>query len=163
MPLSAAQQQALQDAHKLLSDAGITTGLLDDIAAPPPSEPSVDSGFLALAYQPTEAIPFSASEISRSMHHLNRQTILTHIVEHPLGAIVEYPQTTANDHEAIVHWFVIDAQCFTHPKGNFQYSLGDSHGGHDNIKCGTLLIDKQGRPVPCNHLRTSCEHMAKLD
>ncbi|KAG1788472.1 uncharacterized protein HD556DRAFT_1245206, partial [Suillus plorans] len=80
-------------------------------------------------------------------------------VEHPLGAIVEYPQTGDAPDQSIAHIFNIDPTTFhssQHPKANFQYSLGNVHGSRDVSKC-LMLRDGQGQPVSCSNLKTSCK------
>ena len=69
---------------------------------------------------------------------------------------MEYPQTGSSDSESITHIFAVDPTNFDHPKASFQYSLGNSHGGHSGVFCG-LLRHPSGEPVRCNKLRTSCK------
>lgn len=78
------------------------------------------------------------------------------IVNHPPGAIVEYPQTGSFDGQAVAHVFPVDPTTFVNPKASFQYSLGDSHGGRPGVMCN-LLRDDAGNPVICNRLKTSCK------
>ncbi|KAG1765741.1 hypothetical protein EV702DRAFT_919554, partial [Suillus placidus] len=74
-------------------------------------------------------------------------TTVNAIVEHPCGAIVEYPETGSVMGQAVAHIFPISVNCNTHefdnPKASFQYSLGDGHGGRKNVLCH-LLRDSKG-------------------
>ncbi|KAG0697536.1 hypothetical protein DFH29DRAFT_758842, partial [Suillus ampliporus] len=84
------------------------------------------------------------------------------VIEHPISAIVEYPQTGCLSTQSIAHIFHVDPLSFTskssnlHPKSNFQYSLGNGHSGKIIGQC-LMLCDAKGRPVSCTKLRTSCE------
>ncbi|KAJ8475498.1 hypothetical protein ONZ45_g15590 [Pleurotus djamor] len=169
--LSEAQRKALDDAQKILETVGLSaTGLQVLDTATERSQPRLDmssdgnginlpqehvSLMPQLGYQAPMARLFSPAEKQDKKHHVNRQTKVTHIVDHPLEAVVEYPQTAGNSTDAIAHRYSVDGKPFVHPKGNIQYSLGDSHGGHDNVGCG-LLLDGTGKPFKCRQLKTSC-------
>ncbi|KAK7032947.1 hypothetical protein R3P38DRAFT_3503189 [Favolaschia claudopus] len=166
MFLSSEQRAAVYAAKKLLDDAGLTTpplptsdhvgdagGDLADVTRVisqtlliPPSAP--------FQYIPPHSRPFTAEELLRGRDCINRQTYVHAIVEHPAGAIVEYPETGTVTGVAIAHVFSVDPASFTHPKENFQYSLGDSRWGECNVFCGGLLPGQDGHPVYCSHKRT---------
>ncbi|KAF9220572.1 hypothetical protein BS17DRAFT_769175 [Gyrodon lividus] len=69
--------------------------------------------------------------------------------------IVEYPQTGAREGQAVAHIFMIDPATFNHPELSFQYSMGNNHGGHCEVKCD-LLCNNTGKTFLCNHLKSSC-------
>ncbi|KAF9234897.1 hypothetical protein BU15DRAFT_52007 [Melanogaster broomeanus] len=128
---------------------------------PPLTDPRTlppSSAVLALRYEPPVAHKFTDNEINQRLNKVNRQTYVDAIIEHPPGAVVEYPQTGEVTGASIAHIFNVDSDPsrFIHPKSNFQYSLGDGHGGRDNVVC-RLLTSKSGSSVLCYKLRTSCK------
>ncbi|KAJ7920959.1 hypothetical protein B0H13DRAFT_2230669 [Mycena leptocephala] len=96
-------------------------------------------------------------EIQRGFDCINRQNYVHALVEHPLGSIVEYPETGASKGVGIAHRFSVDPANFCHPKECFQYSLGDSHGGEPYVRCGSLLLGLNGMPASCFHKKLSCK------
>ncbi|KAF8587966.1 hypothetical protein K439DRAFT_1280687, partial [Ramaria rubella] len=81
-------------------------------------------------YTPSLAAPFTAKEISAGRNQMTQQGYVQGIIEHPAGAIIEFPQTGSKDGKAIAHRFSVDLKLvFINPKDNIQYSLGDNHGG----------------------------------
>ncbi|KAJ6485262.1 hypothetical protein DFH09DRAFT_1106230 [Mycena vulgaris] len=92
---------------------------------------------------------WNAEEIRRGFDCINRQTYVNALVDHPLGSIVEYPETGNAKGVAIAHRFSVDPANFSHPRESFQYSLGDFHGGNPDIYCGSLLLGQTGRPAAC--------------
>ncbi|KAJ7273845.1 hypothetical protein C8J57DRAFT_1034718, partial [Mycena rebaudengoi] len=91
-------------------------------------------------YHSPPARAFTAEEIQHDFNCINRQTYVHALLEHPVGAIVEYPETGATAGVRIAHRFSVDPANFSHPKENFQYSLGDSRGGEPYVYCGLLLL-----------------------
>ncbi|KAJ6598119.1 hypothetical protein DFH09DRAFT_889893, partial [Mycena vulgaris] len=87
--------------------------------------PAIDGSL----YVPPAARPFSAEEIWRGFDCINRQTYVHALVEHPIGSIVEYPETGSSEGISVAHLFSVDPDRFSHPKDNFQYSIGDFQGG----------------------------------
>ncbi|KAG2125773.1 uncharacterized protein EDB93DRAFT_1243973 [Suillus bovinus] len=173
MDLSEHQCLAVQRAQSILSDAGFTRSLTpttlntspaaSSIAPLPSTEPSPI--VQASNYIPPPARQFTADEISRNAHRVNRQTTVDAIVEHPLGAIVEYPETGSVMGQAVAHIFSISANYITHefdnPKASFQYSFGDGHGGRKNVLCHLLQDSTDGKPVKCNRISTSLMCLGK--
>ncbi|KAJ7860303.1 hypothetical protein B0H13DRAFT_2569623 [Mycena leptocephala] len=119
--------------------------------------PSACTAVLRSLYHPLPARPFTAEEIQRGFDCINRQTYVHALLEHPIGSIVEYPQTGASKGVAIAHRFSVDPANFTHPKDSFQYSLGDSHGGEPYVQCGSLLMGPGGMPASGFHKHLSCK------
>ena len=108
-------------------------------------------------YQPPAARHFTCDEIGRGENCVNRLTRLDAIIEHPLGSIVEYPESGSTQ-SCIGHRFLVDAtsDMFSHPKLNIQYSLGDGHGCRSDVTCGQLIDDHTGQPALCKNEKISC-------
>ncbi|KAF8576274.1 hypothetical protein K439DRAFT_1367727 [Ramaria rubella] len=167
MPLSVAQLAALQQARKVLHNAGLLESndavsdndqliriqnILDSHLTPV-SNPLIQNS----QYTPSLAAPFTAEEISAGRNQTTWQGYVQGIIEHPAGAIAEFPQTGSKDGEAIAHRFSIDLKSFfVNPKDNIQYSLGDNHGGRANVTCHLLHDTETQSPVLCHQLKTSC-------
>ena len=111
-------------------------------------------------YRPQSARRFTQDEIARKENCVNRQTRLFAIVDHPVGSIVEYPESGHITGSCIGHRFSVGStDRFSHPKLNIQYSLGDGHGSRSNVTCGQLLVDAgTGMPVLCKNEKISCEY-----
>lgn len=111
-------------------------------------------------YSPPPARKFTAEELATKKDHITRQTRACAIVKHPLGSIVEYPETGVEINDSIAHVFTVDPTNFIHPKLDFQYSLGDSQGSRRNVACKfDSLIDNTGSdlPVMCKVESIGCE------
>ncbi|KAJ7265241.1 hypothetical protein C8J57DRAFT_1069413, partial [Mycena rebaudengoi] len=100
---------------------------------------------------------FTAEEIQRGFNRINRLTYIHALLEHPVGAIVEYPETGETAGVCIAHRFSVDPANLSHPKENFQYSLGDSRWGESDVYCGLLLLGSNGSPASCSHRKFSCK------
>jgi len=149
-----------QDFHRFLpsapspaqsgSDSGLTVSLS--------SKSQHASIFLDSCYDPPPARYFTPDELRKGCNRVTRKTSAHKIIEHPLNAIIEYPETGENDGECVAHVFNVDPDSFksTHPKASFQYSLGDGHGGRDGVECH-MLRDLQGWPVLCKVFQTNCK------
>lgn len=173
MSLSNTQLKAVEQATRVLASAGLNLSDLVNAESldPETHAPTHDgsqvcypsSTICSSLYEPPRAKVFSPDEkASRTSGcRLNRQTLVDGIINHPLGVIVEYPETGASPGECIAHCFAVDPFNYTSPKANFQYSLGDSHGGRNDAHC-FLLKQANGKSVPCSHLRTSCECFPRI-
>lgn len=178
------QRSALQSAQILLDNVGLSPCDLNftsplptssrsttpSVSTSPVSTPSSPSSspssptvpcptVLGTRYVPPAAQPFTDNDRQLGHHRFTRKSIAHAFVEHPVGAIIEYPQTGGAPDQSIAHIFSVDPNTFhssQHPKASFQYSLGDGHGGHVVSGC-FMLRDAQGRPVPCANLKTSCK------
>lgn len=164
MPLTDSQLSAVIAARKLLDDAGLLALDLHDTdptvrelsrtisaALPGLGSPHV----LGYRYKPPAARVFTLDELALDLNRINRQLYVHRVVEHPVNAIVEFPETGSTQGICVAHKFSVDPNSEFHPKQNIQYSLGDGHGGHPNVYCGTILTGKIGTPALCNNLRTS--------
>ncbi|KAJ8591473.1 hypothetical protein M405DRAFT_735014, partial [Rhizopogon salebrosus TDB-379] len=115
-------------------------------------------------YIPPPARPFTEDDRKWERHHITCKTSAHAVIEHPVGAIVEYPQTGQLATESVAHIFHVNPSSFSHvlhPKSSFQYSLGDGHGGRMIGQC-LMLRDAEGNPVPCTNLKTSCKSESLL-
>ena len=175
MDLSAEQRDALSRCEAILTGVGLSPRVLDTSPSPSrassrASTPSTPSSYissfdcppcpavLASQYIPPPARLFTREERDCHANRVTRRTYVDGIIEHPLDAIVEYPQTGSRDGESIAHIFTVDPLNFFHPKSSFQYSLGDTHGGQADIKCHLLRDESGNTPVLCNKVRLSCEY-----
>ncbi|KAH7903935.1 hypothetical protein BJ138DRAFT_1019827 [Hygrophoropsis aurantiaca] len=166
MEFTDTQRLALQNAQQILDSVGLSPRDLNDdsvsnastprAATPPSSSCSPSPVILCSQYEPPPACFFTPDEVSRKLNKVNRLTSVHARVEHPVGALVEYPQTGAIDGQSVAHIFAVDPKAFQHPRLSFQYSTGDGHGGRPNVKC-FLLRDDAGMPVVCYNLKTSCD------
>ena len=169
---SRSQLDALHAVQAVLAAAGLTHDTLSrfstlHVPSRTPSRSLPDAVLhdnsapvvIAARYEPARSCAFTDDEIASGHNKVTREATADRIVEHPLGAIVEYPKTGDSLDVAVAHIFNVDPDParFVHPHLNFQYSLGDSHGGRSNVTC-RLLKSKSGGPVLCKKLRTSCKH-----
>ncbi|KAF8547225.1 hypothetical protein OG21DRAFT_1425234 [Imleria badia] len=179
---SQSQLRALEEVHSLLAQAGLTISDCDTLSrlssrlsahpsspalsflhsrassqGPNTSEPSPQ--VIASRYIPPPARAFTADERMRQLNKVNRKVMVDAIVEHPLGALIEYPETGAITKQNVAHIFRIDPAVFVRPESEFQYSLGllggGTRGGLANVFC-ELLHDNMGNPVRCKRVKTSC-------
>ncbi|KAK7001956.1 hypothetical protein R3P38DRAFT_3326837 [Favolaschia claudopus] len=165
MHLTDAQRAAVAAAKKLLDEVGLTDNnsshdddfqdVYQRISSSVASQPS--PAVLGYRYKAPPAREFTLAEVALGINSINRQTSVHRIVEHPLGAIVEYPETGASFGTAVAHVFAVDPTSEFHPKLNIQYSLGDNHGGRPYVKCGLILSGRDGEPVSCNNLKIACK------
>ncbi|KAF8587723.1 hypothetical protein K439DRAFT_1614149 [Ramaria rubella] len=168
MPLTFNQLGALLKVREILHDAGIlqSKGSLSDNSdslqlhnvlnshLPMVSHPLLEQ----CQYSPPMATPFTEEEIQNGQNRTTQQGYAHALVEHPAGAVIEYPQTGSLAGEAIAHRFAVNLnQTFVNPKDNVQYSLGDSHGGHTNFTCHLLHDTGTQEAVPCYQLKISCK------
>jgi len=87
---------------------------------------------------------------------LNRKTTLKKLFHYPVGAFVEYPETSAEG--SIGHLFDVSPDDWSNPHLNFIYSQGQPSGRMkkgEHIFCG-LLVDGNGVDVPCWELHSTC-------
>lgn len=173
MSLSELQLTAIHEAKQILAAVGLS--LSDPPCAPdsdaeetylphnPDSENSVPPRALVLGslYEPPAARRFTPPEILGKHNRLTQKTAVDALVDHPLGALVEYPETGSCTGERIAHRFAVNPADFLHPKADFQYSLGDKHGGHKDALC-YLLRNGDGDLVSCSHVSTSCKCSSSL-
>ncbi|KAG1887408.1 uncharacterized protein F5891DRAFT_967475 [Suillus fuscotomentosus] len=179
--LTELQRSAVQNAQALLESAGLSPRDLDSVSPSPSPTPlspvhiastplhlstvtapaiqhACSHPTISTYYIPPPARPFTDEDRVREFHRVTRRTSAHSLVEHPVGAIVEYPQTGQYANESVAHIFHIDpttSKSSLRPQSSFQYSLGDGHGGKTISRC-LMLRDAEGHPVSCTSLKTSC-------
>ena len=87
---------------------------------------------------------------------LNRKTTLNTLYHYPLGAVVEYPETSSKG--SIGHLFEISPDNWSNPRTNFVYSQGEPSGrtkSGSSIRC-VLLTDIDGKEVPFREVHSTC-------
>ncbi|EJD41424.1 hypothetical protein AURDEDRAFT_169588 [Auricularia subglabra TFB-10046 SS5] len=104
-------------------------------------------------YEPPPARAFTPEEIAAKRNAINHKTKVHALIDHPFGAVVEYPQTGTAAGEIIAHRFPVDPERPFMPYHSFQYSLGGNCGAHD-AKCS--LINEDGKPVECKVYSYQC-------
>ena len=90
---------------------------------------------------------------------ITHKITLGDLYSYPLGAIVEYPETSC--HKPVGHLFEISPVEWVQPKLSFAYSLGAPMGQVETrndqpIYCN-LLVDKDGERVPCRVSHATCK------
>ncbi|KIJ41602.1 hypothetical protein M422DRAFT_255217 [Sphaerobolus stellatus SS14] len=139
MQLDLQQIEAIQRAKQILEGAGL---LNSSISSHPPLllsqiqsivqstlPPAPHSSILQTKYIRPAAQTFTPHTKSYELHRLTRQRFIDAIVDHPLNAIVECPESGAYNDMAVAHRFRMDITdpYYAHPKDNIQYSLGNEH------------------------------------
>src|SRR5882672_6906832 len=172
MPLSIEQLGALHQAREILYAAG----LLQDVDLHTGSEsalhqlqwildmhlsPDPHPVIKASQYVAPLVTMYTPDEIAAGANHVTWKSYVHGLVEHPFGAIIEYPQTGSDMHEAISHRFCVkpaqDRDSISDPKDYIQYSLGAKKGCHKDVKCALLCDIETWEPVPCFQVKMSCE------
>lgn len=174
MDLSHHQISIVQHAQQILHDAGVPIDVLTPSSSTPSSRSSTPTSrsttpsslapcpaVSSSLYIPAPARQYTPNEIAQSRHRINRRSSASSWIEHPMNAIVEYPQTGEREDEAVVHFFLVDPRDFVHPRSSFQYSLGDAHGGRKGVQC-SLLHDASGGSIRCDVYKASCTFFVTL-
>ena len=117
-----------------------------------------------LSYKPLPARHFTSEEIRDGRGRLTRQAYVHGLVEHPAGAIVEYPESGATQGLGIAHVFHVDLNSdhFTNPRSNSQYSLGEPQGAHHNVACHQLRDPETDKPILCLQRTSRCNYFASF-
>jgi hypothetical protein len=171
MSLTRSQLEALEQVQQILDSAGLSpiSAINSDFALSPSPQPDTtcppdltdsestlnSAPACHRTYQSPAPYYFTKEEILQRANYINRASKVSAVVDHLIGAIVEYP-TTAPD--GIAHRFVVDPASFIPPQSAFQYSLGGGQGGRENAVC-LLLRDEAGKPARCRHLKLSCMYL----
>lgn len=144
---------AIHCAQEVLRQAGLQ---LTDIFA---RNPSVnDSQTPLFDYIAPKARLFTEDELKSGVGRVTRQSHIDGIVDHPIGAVLEFPETGDRMGMAIGHRFKLDLKYphqIVNPKDNVQYSLGGIHGQND-VKCLFLRDQRTGDGIPCTQTRLRC-------
>lgn len=156
-------------AYAVVQRALAEKGPLPTLLPPPPPSPSPHptpspTSLPSLPAGPAPSRYFTPEEIAIKAHRATRLTPCTKIAQHPLGAVVEYPECGTHEQENILHQFRIDPNpaTFVNPRDNIQYPLGSSgsSGGHPNRPCN--FITPHGGHAPqkqrpdCTEIGHSC-------
>lgn len=170
MPLSIEQVGALHHARQILEDAGLLgseggTSDVENLASQlvPIFDAHLGSDsvhhphILDSHYFPPPAAPFTAEQILSGANRLTRKSYVNAIVHHPVGAVIEYPQSGSRDDEAVAHVWSANPENPGNPRSNVQYSLGDSEGQHPDIVCHLLVDNETQAPVKCRQVKVKCE------
>lgn len=115
-------------------------------------------------YNPPPASWFTLEECGQRKNRVTRELNVDAIIDHPLEAVVEYPETGRVMGESVAHRFAVDPTAFRHPKNNIQYSLGGGQGQY-SVDCfmlgsesGQASVRCIRREVQCKSSRTSSDH-----
>ena len=111
---------------------------------------------LGSRYEPLPSCPLTDAERCRGLHKVTWEKVTHRLIEHPRDVIVEYPESSNAPGVTVAHIFNINPSSFYDPHFDFQYSLGDGHGGRNDVVC-KMLWSISGEPVLCSKLRTSCK------
>ena len=109
------------------------------------------------SYRPPKAVYFTELERLLDIHRVTRKSFVSAVIDHPEGVAVEYPEAGKEQGDSIAHRFTIDPSKWINPKSNIQYSLGDKHGGRDNVTCYLLRDSVTGEPIKCKKRSYGCE------
>lgn len=176
--LTSPQRKAVVDATEILRSAdvsvdvfvanfdtgrlGVTLPITHTAQLHSPDLVTPSERIIKASYVPERALYFSEEEKSQLLHKLTRKSIVSAIIDHPEGAVLEYPETGKVLGEAVAHRFLVDPHNLVHPRKNIQYSLGDEHGGKDVI-CYLLHDTTSGQPLKCRKLTYKCEFIQYLN
>jgi hypothetical protein len=122
----------------------------------------IPGGALAQTSSPP---PLDVPELKIERHvKLNRKRTLEILYTYGNpNTIVEYPATFKNG--SIGHLFAMDPKSWITPTRNFTYSLGEPRGRMGTVEkpetC-PLLVDKNGRLVPCKISHSTCKLISQL-
>ncbi|GJJ11594.1 hypothetical protein Clacol_005829 [Clathrus columnatus] len=147
------QVEAIHHAHDILQDTGPHPEAILDNNISSSCSSLLSTAFINY-FSPSPTL-FNLKE------QLNRLMYVHGIVDHPIGTIVEFPETGHQMDVGITHRFRVNSQNFVNPKDNIQYSLGPPHSIHYDVKC-LLLSDKNtGELVLCKQTKLSCHSIKK--
>lgn len=95
---------------------------------------------------------------------LNKKTTLEILYTYNSpNSVIEYPETCKNGF--IGHLFAMDPKSWINPARNFLYSLGEprgTNGTEAKPESCLLLVDNDGRQVPCKISHSTCKFSLKL-
>lgn len=148
------QRNAISRAQEVLRQAGLqfTDILIDHSSTNNSSLPFKP----LLHYVTPRPILFTQDELEDGKGRITVKSGINAIVDHPPGAIVEFPETGDSMDMAIGHRFRICPEKFIHPKDNIQYSLGGTHGSHSDVRCFYLHDKDTSEAVACKRTKYNC-------
>ena len=164
--LTSPQRRAAAEALNLLRRANVEPESLLHFASEAPTNTTSE---LALnedlepspSIQKASCIPSVAtyySEVERIAlcNRVTRKSSVSAIVDHPEGAVVEYPEAGRRPGDSVAHRFTIDPSDYIHPRDNIQFSMGDKHGGRNDVLCLLLKNSITNEPILCKKRTYSC-------
>ncbi|KAF9059684.1 hypothetical protein BDP27DRAFT_1497038 [Rhodocollybia butyracea] len=136
-----------------------------------PSQPSIPISRLLnplpasangpLAGGPQSRISVNTSTHRRLLHQdyrLNPKTRLSSVYLYHPGSSLEYPETGANDDEAIGHVFSMEGELWHSPGHDFAYSRGPPKGnGRQSVTVPLLVDSNSGEMIPCIVHHSTCQ------
>jgi len=170
MSLTAEQCKAIKDTKKILQDSGVAdpSSFPTDVFASSLQSLANDN----LVTRHSFPLPlFSYISFPPSFPatgHLkvtcNSSSAVDAVIDHPIGAIVEYPQSGSQPGEAIANRFAINPSDYVNPRNNLQYSTGKGRSGHANIKCFIISQgNSPGEAVPSYQFKGGCKLSSDFD
>lgn len=87
---------------------------------------------------------------------LNRETVLETLYRYPIGAVVEYPETSSTGF--VGHLFRMDPDNWTSPILNVAYSRGMPSGLRKEVFTEILIDSTTGELAPCSVRHTTCNY-----
>lgn len=150
------QLDAIRRAQDVLREAGLQP---TDILASSFCKPFFPND--SIIYTPSKAILFTQNELQNHEGRLTRQSYIHAIVDHPLNAILEFPESGHEMDLAVGHRFRINPKeaenrkTFVSPQSNIQYSMfGISI--HRDVRCLLLKDQTTGEAVLCRQTKLQC-------
>ncbi|KAJ7838385.1 hypothetical protein B0H14DRAFT_3700171 [Mycena olivaceomarginata] len=90
---------------------------------------------------------------------LTKKTTLSKLYRHPLGTVLEYPETSHTESHPVVHLFEMDPQDWKVPDLNIAYSRGSPRGrtliGREVFF--KVMVDREGNEVLCTESYSTCQ------
>ncbi|KAJ7830070.1 hypothetical protein B0H14DRAFT_3715963 [Mycena olivaceomarginata] len=90
---------------------------------------------------------------------LTKKTTLSKLYRHPLGTVLEYPETSHTESHPVGHLFEMDPQDWKVPDLNIAYSRGSPRGrtlmGREVFF--KVMVDREGNEVPCTESHSTCQ------
>ena len=170
--LTSLQRKAVGDALQLLRRANVEPRTLSRLAEQSFYDPTELSDLeeesrpsLAVqkaSYTPLDATLFSEAQCATLCNRVTKRSFVSALVDHPEGAVVEYPEAAHEPGSAIAHQFKIDPSKFVHPRENIQFSLGDNHGGRNDVSCYLLKNSVTNKPISCKKRTYTCEYSSSM-
>jgi hypothetical protein len=169
--LTPSQLKAVKEATSILENAGVSKQDLiaeyAELGLPPvtlqnPSSHNFLPLISSLKYIPPPSVPFSEEDIYFQKNAVTRQSFASSRIQHPVGAVVEFPESGAYKGHSIAHIFSVDPNDVIDPKRNIQYSLGGKKGGSSSVNCLLLHNVQDNAPARCRQVKLTCEFIFDL-
>lgn len=109
-------------------------------------------------YNPPLATRYTIEERQAGKNLVTSKCAVDAWIEHPEGVVVEYPETSSVDGEAVLHVFHVEPDTLRNPRNDAQYSLGGTQGtGQWKTDCRYLSNIEGVSPVKCTVSRVQCK------